>query len=186
MVEERDLAGICQRIRGSARVPKSQNLSRIEGSTASLSRKYKSAARRRSIADRSGQRCFALPGWSARFGKRRTLCASRCLQNSVRIAKSFWRINAIRRPRAFSIHEFSAQFNGRFAPASGQSRQRRIIFFGTPFLLVKNLEPAVYVEHLNRCLDYIRQNYPGRDLIYRPHPFEKGEASKLNLEGFKV
>jgi hypothetical protein len=51
---------------------------------------------------------------------------------------------------------------------------------------VKNLAPEVYVKHLSRCLDYIRQNYPGRDLIYRPHPFEKGEARKLNLEGFQV
>ena len=70
--------------------------------------------------------------------------------------------------------------------ATQQDRHRRVIFFGTPFLLVKNLEPPAYVEHLNRCLDYIRQNYPGRDLIYRPHPFEKGEASKLNLDGFRV
>jgi hypothetical protein len=89
-------------------------------------------------------------------------------------------------PSIAELHDLSAQFNGRLAAASGQSRQRRIIFFGTPFLLVKNLEPAIYVEHLNRCLDYIRQNYAGRDLTYRPHPFEKGEASKLNLEGFKV
>ena len=89
-------------------------------------------------------------------------------------------------PSIAELHDFSAQFNGRLAAETGQSRQRRVIFFGTPFLLVKNLEPAVYVEHLNRCLDYIRQNYPGRDLIYRPHPFEKDEASKLNLEGFKV
>jgi hypothetical protein len=72
--------------------------------------------------------------------------------------------------------------------ASGQpgSNQGRVIFFGTPFLLVKNLEPEVYVEHLNRCLDYIRQNYLGRDLVYRPHPFEKGEASKINLANFRV
>src|SRR5207253_7407835 len=61
---------------------KKKNLSRFEGSTASLSSKYKSAARRRSIADRSGQRCFALPGWSARFDQLRTLRASGCLQNS--------------------------------------------------------------------------------------------------------
>ena len=61
-----------------------------------------------------------------------------------------------------------------------------MIFFGTPFLLVKNLEPTVYIEHLNRCLDYIRRNYSGRDLIYRPHPFEKGEASNINLAGFRV
>ena len=66
------------------------------------------------------------------------------------------------------------------------SDHRHVIFFGTPFLLVKNLEPAVYVEHLDRCLDYIRQNYPGRDLVYRPHPFEKGEASKLDLQGFRI
>src|SRR5438105_13502738 len=42
-------------------------------------------------------------------------------------------------PSIAELHDFSAQFNGRLAPASGQSRQRRIIFFGTPFLLVKNL-----------------------------------------------
>src|SRR5947209_3355246 len=62
----------------------------------------------------------------------------------------------------------------------------RVIFFGTPFLLVKNLAPEVYIEHLNCCLDYIRQNYPGRFLIYRPHPFEKSEVGKLNLESFRV
>jgi hypothetical protein len=66
------------------------------------------------------------------------------------------------------------------------SDQRRVVFFGTPFLLVKNLAPEVYVERLNRCLDYIRKNYPGRDLIYRPHPFEKGEASKLELQDFRM
>src|SRR5256714_1553502 len=70
--------------------------------------------------------------------------------------------------------------------ASAARTSDRVIFFGTPFLLVKNLEPEVYTEHLNRCLDYIRQNYPGRDLVYRPHPFEKGEAGKLKLDGFRV
>ncbi len=65
-------------------------------------------------------------------------------------------------------------------------RQPRVIFFGTPFLLVQNLQPEVYIEHLDRCLDFLRRNYPGRDLVYRPHPFEKGEASKLNLNGFRV
>ena len=62
----------------------------------------------------------------------------------------------------------------------------RVIFFGTPFLLVQNLAPELYIEHLNRCLDYIRRNYPERDLIYRPHPFEKGEAARLNVEGFRI
>ena len=75
---------------------------------------------------------------------------------------------------------------GSFSAQTSDGRSARVIFFGTPFLLVKNLEPEVYVEHLNRCLDYLRQNYPARDLIYRPHPFEKGEASKLRLTGFRV
>ncbi len=83
-------------------------------------------------------------------------------------------------PSIAELRSFSAQFSRQ------QGQNGRVIFFGTPFLLVKNLEPGVYIEHLDRCLDYIRQNYPGRVLIYRPHPFEKGEASKLNLEGFRV
>src|SRR5947207_4465124 len=83
-------------------------------------------------------------------------------------------------PSISELRDFSMQSEG------GQDRHRRVIFFGTPFLLVKNLEPEVYIEHLNRCLDYIRQNYPGRDLVYRPHPFEKGEAGKLKLDGFCV
>jgi hypothetical protein len=93
-------------------------------------------------------------------------------------------------PSIAELRDFSSKINrGQGRPASAELRrgeQCRVIFFGTPFLLVKNLAPEVYVEHLNRCLDYIRQNYPRRDLIYRPHPFEKGEASKLNLEGFQV
>ena len=93
-------------------------------------------------------------------------------------------------PSIAELRSFSAQFNRELATASpsggGQGRRGRVIFFGTPFLLVKNLAPEVYIENLNRCLDYIRQNYPGRALIYRPHPFEKGEAGKLNLAGFRV
>jgi hypothetical protein len=93
-------------------------------------------------------------------------------------------------PSIAELRDFSSKINsGQGRPASAELRrgeQYRVIFFGTPFLLVKNLAPEVYVEHLNRCLDYIRQNYPRRDLIYRPHPFEKGEASKLNLKGFQV
>jgi hypothetical protein len=83
-------------------------------------------------------------------------------------------------PSIAELRDFSSHLN------SAHPRQRCVIFFGTPFLLVKNLEPAVYVEHLDRCLDYIRQNYQGRDLIYRPHPFEKGEANKLDLKDFRV
>ncbi|MEY2546815.1 MAG: Alpha-2,8-polysialyltransferase [Verrucomicrobiota bacterium] len=69
---------------------------------------------------------------------------------------------------------------------SVQDRHRRVVFFGTPFLLIHNLPPDEYVQHLNRCLDYIRRHYPGRDLIYRPHPIETREATQLNLAGFRL
>ena len=85
-------------------------------------------------------------------------------------------------PNISELHDFS----GIGERPNGRSASDRVIFFGTPFLLVKNLEPEVYIEHLDRCLDYLRQNYPGRDLIYRPHPFEKGEARKINLSGFRI
>jgi hypothetical protein len=81
-------------------------------------------------------------------------------------------------PSIAELRSFSAQTH--------HGEHRRVIFFGTPFLLVKNMDPEVYVERLNRCLDYLREYYPGRDLVYRPHPFEKGEASKLNLAEFRV
>ena len=83
-------------------------------------------------------------------------------------------------PSVAELHDFPAMLD------RAQSRKRRVIFFGTPFLLVRNLQPEVYIEHLNRCLDYIRRNYAGRDLIYRPHPFEKGEAARLEFEGFRI
>ena len=102
-----------------------------------------------------------------------------------------------------------ASVSGRELPASGNARfiaarypsitelpefsrstidasSRRVLFFGTPFLLVRNLSPEIYVQHANQCLDYIRRNYPGRNLIYRPHPFETKEADRLNLNGFQV
>jgi hypothetical protein len=83
-------------------------------------------------------------------------------------------------PSIAELHDFSANLD------RVHDRHPRVIFFGTPFLLVKNMGPEIYVEHLNRCLDYIRGNYPGRDLVYRPHPFEKGEASRIKLDGFRV
>jgi hypothetical protein len=93
-------------------------------------------------------------------------------------------------PSIAELHDFSGKFDNvqdRLGSARATvGRQSRVIFFGTPFLLVKNLQPEVYIEHLDDCLDFLRRNYPGRDLVYRPHPFEKGEASKLNLNGFRA
>ena len=64
--------------------------------------------------------------------------------------------------------------------------RRAVVFFGTPFLLVRNLPPAIYTERLNDCLDYLRRFYPDRRWVYRPHPAETGEAAALRLAGFEV
>ena len=82
-----------------------------------------------------------------------------------------------------SITELS-DFSRSTSPRSGSPK--RIIFFGTPFLLVRNLAPETYVQRANQCLDYLRQNYPGRDLIYRPHPFESKEAGQLSLDACRI
>lgn len=72
--------------------------------------------------------------------------------------------------------------------ANGEyDRRKRVIFFGTPFLLIHNLAPAIYVERLNSCLDYLRRYYGETcDLIYRPHPAETEEANQVNLERFQI
>ena len=67
---------------------------------------------------------------------------------------------------------------------SGQ--RHRVLFFGTPFLLIHNLAPDVYIEHLNRCLEFLRRSYANADLIYRPHPIETNEARQLRLQGFQI
>ena len=64
--------------------------------------------------------------------------------------------------------------------------RRRVVFFGTPFLLIKNLSSTVYVERLNQCLDYLRRSYPDGAWLYRPHPAENGEAAALRLDGFEI
>jgi hypothetical protein len=69
---------------------------------------------------------------------------------------------------------------------NGDGISRRVIFFGTPFLLIHNVSPDVYVEQLNRCLDYLRRNFSGHALIYRPHPNETNEADRAELDGFRI
>jgi hypothetical protein len=90
---------------------------------------------------------------------------------------------AARFPSMAELQEFATTES----TSNGQDRHRRVIFFGTPFLLIHNLSPEVYVDHLNRCLDYLRTHYGANcDLIYRPHPIETGEAERLDLKGFRI
>jgi hypothetical protein len=70
-------------------------------------------------------------------------------------------------------------------PSAEPAAKRSVLFFGTPFLLVRNLPPDQYAALLNQCLDYLRAHYAPRcRLIYRPHPAEKGERERLRLDGF--
>src|SRR5437763_1475560 len=69
---------------------------------------------------------------------------------------------------------------------NGDGISRQVIFFGTPSLLIHNVSPDVYVEQLIRCLDYLRRNFTGHTLIYRPHPNETNEADQLKLGGFRI
>ena len=79
-------------------------------------------------------------------------------------------------PAAADEHLIAARFPSmRELPDFGPNRdgesktRRRILFFGTPFLLIQNLTPEVYVEHLNRALDYLRRQYPAAR-SYLPAP----------------
>src|SRR4029453_11150838 len=69
---------------------------------------------------------------------------------------------------------------------NGAGISPRVIFFGTPFLLIHNVSPDVYVERLNCCLDYLRRSFSGHTLIYRPHPNETNEADRLKLDSFRI
>ncbi len=67
----------------------------------------------------------------------------------------------------------------------GSEGTRDVIFFGTPFLLVRNIDPRLYAATLNGCLDYLRRCYGGTcRLIYRPHPAETSERRLLRLREF--
>ena len=85
------------------------------------------------------------------------------------------------------LRHFAGELPAVEAVPGARKVRKRVLFFGTPFLLVRNLPPEQYVEVLNRCLDYLRRHYgDGCRLIYRPHPAETGEQAHLRLDGFET
>lgn len=70
--------------------------------------------------------------------------------------------------------------------ASGDDNTPRVIFFGTPFLLLKNLDAGIYIDKLNDCLRQIEAHHPDCDFHYRPHPGEKDEPHRLELGRFTL
>src|SRR3954470_7763621 len=91
------------------------------------------------------------------------------------------RLIPARFPSIAELPDFSAGYD-----KGNEGHRRRVIFFGTPFLLIHNLSPNEYIVHLNKCLEYIRRHYPDCDLIYRPHPIETDESNRVNLDRFRI
>src|SRR5439155_1606075 len=83
-------------------------------------------------------------------------------------------------PDVFKILSASQKAFGELTRHGDRARFR---FTTSGWLQNRVVEPLAGVE---RTIHYKPQNNPGRVLIYRPHPFEKGEATKLNLDGFRV
>ena len=87
------------------------------------------------------------------------------------------------------FHSPYPSFNTLREPSASEAPRpepKLVVFFGTPFLLLKNIDPQHYIEVLNRALKYLRSFYPGCKLVYRPHPFESDEQGHLNLDGFEI
>lgn len=71
------------------------------------------------------------------------------------------------------------QWESTIAPGS-------IVFFGGDFYNISGINREEFIIKNNQCLDYIRQNFPGHKLYYKPHPAETGESEHLNLESFEM
>lgn len=61
-----------------------------------------------------------------------------------------------------------------------------VIFLGADFKNMAGVDVAKFIEKTNQCLEYIRKNCVGCQLIYRPHPEEKDEMNFLNLASFAI
>lgn len=71
------------------------------------------------------------------------------------------------------------------APKEGSAGEM-VIFFGNDAATFYKMgtDENLYVKRCNECLDYIRREFKGYKLCYKPHPADKAEQTALNLEGF--
>lgn len=81
-----------------------------------------------------------------------------------------------------------AKINFPFFTPSGPDEDRdTVVFFGADYY---NLPPStdyqLFRARTDEMLEYIRQNCPGKRLLYQPHPNETIEYAELNLAGFTV
>ncbi len=61
-----------------------------------------------------------------------------------------------------------------------------VVFFGGDFYNISGIDRDEFIKKNNQCLDYIRKNFPGHQLYYKPHPAETTEKQHLNLERFNL
>src|SRR3989344_100081 len=73
-------------------------------------------------------------------------------------------------------------------PLTRNSTAKKVIFFGNDMATFTNMgvDANSYINKCNECLDYIRREFSGHDLIYKPHPADKDERAALNLQDFKL
>jgi len=61
-----------------------------------------------------------------------------------------------------------------------------VVFFGNDFYSTTGIDYNKFITRTNQCLDYVRKNCAGCELIYRPHPEEREEIKSLGLSSFVV
>ncbi len=73
------------------------------------------------------------------------------------------------------------------------SEKKMVVYFGNDLMSTTGFSVAqkdLYFQKCNNCLDYIRKNFGGCDLYYKPHPVDPGESENetgfLNLDGFNL
>ena len=64
--------------------------------------------------------------------------------------------------------------------------EKYVVFFGNDFYNTTDIDYNKFVERINQCLEYVRRNCQGYELIYRPHPEEREEIKLLNLSSFII
>lgn len=68
-----------------------------------------------------------------------------------------------------------------------KKKSDRIVFFGQPFLVAKNIPEELYVEKLNEVLTFLKDQFgENYKLYYRPHPRERKEIEIIDFKRFQI
>lgn len=67
-----------------------------------------------------------------------------------------------------------------------EGKEKYAVFFGNDFYNTTDINYDKFIVRINQCLEYVRRNCKGYELIYRPHPEEHREMKLLNLASFII